>query len=231
MTTTFGWVSKETGLRRFRRVYVELPKGNGKSCLASGVLLYMLLADNEGGAQCYSVATVKDQAKIVFTIAQKMLRKSPKLLTKFGAVVNAHDISVENSASFAKAVSSDADSTEGINPHCVIVDELHAHQNRSLWDNIETALGKRNQDMLFSITTAGGNTSGICYEVRGYLLDILSGKKMDDSTFGVVYTTDKGDDWAASEITGRGHHPWLLTSSLRLRIRGWSLPECPWRFR
>lgn len=219
ITTAFGWVSKETGLRRFRRIYVELPKGNGKSCLASGVMLYLLLADNEGGAQCYSVATVKDQAKIVFNIAQKMLRKSPKLLEKFGAVVNAHDITVEGTASFAKAVSSDADSIEGINPHCVIVDELHAHQNRSLWDNIETALGKRNQDMLFSITTAGGNTSGICFEVRGYLLDVVAGKKTDDSMFGVVYTTDKGDDWATEDALKKSNPNWGVSFAAADRMQ------------
>jgi phage terminase large subunit-like protein len=194
LTTVFGWVHKETGLRRFRRVYIEVPKGNGKSALSSGVMAGMLLADGEGGAQVYSAAPTRDQAKIVFGIAQKMLRRVPKLLAKFGAKINAHDITVESTASVARTFSSDADSVEGCNPHFVVIDELHAHPTRMLWDNLETAMGKRDQDMLWAISTAGNDRSGICYEVRAYVLDILAGKKQDDVYFGIVYTIDRKDD-------------------------------------
>lgn len=194
LTTIFGWVNKERGLRRFRRVYIEIPKGNGKSALSSGVTAGMLLADGEGGAQVYSAAPTRDQAKIVFGITQKMLRRVPKLLAKFGAKINAHDITVESTASVARTFSSDADSVEGCNPHFVVIDELHAHPTRMLWDNLETAMGKRDQDMLWAITTAGNDRSGICYEVRAYVLDILSGKKHDDAYFGIVYTIDRKDD-------------------------------------
>src|SRR5665213_1323170 len=208
LTTLFGWVNKDTGARRFRRAYVEMPKGNGKSALSSGVMLYMTLADNEGGAQVFSAATTTTQARIVFGIAQKMLKQSPKLRTKFKATVGAHDITVGSTSSLARSVSSEADSVEGINPHCVIVDELHAHQTRALWDNIETALGKRKQDLLFAITTAGANISGICFEVRSYLVDILAGKKKDDSVFGVIYTIDTKDDWATEKALIKANPNW-----------------------
>jgi phage terminase large subunit-like protein len=219
LTTVFGWVSKDTGARRFRRVYIEVPKGNGKSILSSAVLIYLLIADNEGGAQCYSAATTRDQAKIVFGIAQKMLRKCPKICEKFGVTVGAHDITVERTASFARSVSSDADSIEGINPHLCVVDELHAHQNRSLWDNLETAHGKRDQDLLWAITTAGGNVSGICYEVRSYVLDILAGKKHDESVFGVVYTIDSHDDWATEASLRKANPNWGVSFSAADRMQ------------
>ena len=219
LTTLFGWVNKDTGARRFRRAYVEMPKGNGKSALSSGVMLYMTLADNEGGAQVFSAATTTTQARIVFGIAQKMLKQSPKLRTKFKATVGAHDITVGSTSSLARSVSSEADSVEGINPHCVIVDELHAHQTRALWDNIETALGKRKQDLLFAITTAGANISGICFEVRSYLVDILAGKKKDDSVFGVIYTIDTKDDWATEKALIKANPNWGISFSAGDRLQ------------
>jgi len=106
LTTIFGWVT-EAGFRRFRRVYIEVPRGNGKSALSSAVGLYMLSADREGGAEIYSAATTRDQAKIVFNDAKTMARKSPGLCNNFGVEVSAHSIYVQKSGSRFEALSAE----------------------------------------------------------------------------------------------------------------------------
>jgi len=124
----FGWVKKATGKRMFRKCYVEVPKGNGKSALMSGIALVMLACDGEPGAEVYSAAITKEQAKIVFETAQQMARKCRRFLEKYGVEVAAHDIHLAaDTLSVFRALASEADSLEGKNPHLVVIDELHAH--------------------------------------------------------------------------------------------------------
>ena len=207
LTTVFGWLSKLTGKRRFRRAYTEVPKGNGKSALSSGVAIYMLTHDSEAGAEIYSAATTRDQAKIVFGVAQAMLRKIPELVTRAELDVREHTVNKADMSRF-RPLSSDADSLEGVNPHFVCIDELHAHKTRELYDNIVTAAVKRDQPLIWSITTAGSNRAGICYEVRSYTLKILMGPAKDEQTFGIIYTTDEGDDWADPKTWVKANPNW-----------------------
>lgn len=197
--TVFGWVRKDTGLRRFRTVFCEIPRKNAKSTLSSGVGLYMLTADNEPGADVYSAATTRDQAKIVFADAQSMARKEPELREAFGVAVNAHNINVLGTSSKFEALSADAHTLDGLNIHCAIVDELHAHKTRDVWEVIETATGARSQPLIWAITTAGSNRAGICYEQRTYVTKILDRVAEDETYFGIIYTIDDGDDWASEE--------------------------------
>ncbi len=199
LTTVFGWLNKDTGKRRFRRAYIECPRGSGKSALSSPVALYMGFMDGEGGAEVYSAATTRDQAKIVFSVAQEMARKMPEFLQRAGVEVTTNSIHQQESASFFRALASEANSLDGLNIHCAIVDELHAHPNRELWDVIETGLGKRDQSLLWAITTAGTNQAGICYEVRTYLSKVLERVIEDETWFGVIYTIDEVDDWQTEE--------------------------------
>jgi len=194
LTTVFGWL-KPDGYRRYRRVYIEVPRGNGKSALSSGVGLYMLGADGEAGAEIVSAATNKEQARIVFRDAQHMARKSPDLARALGIEVVAQGIHVLKSASNFVALSADANSLDGLNTHLAVIDELHAHKTRAVYDVIETGTGKRPQSLLWCITTAGTDRAGICYEVRGYLTKVLQGISPDESQFGVIYTLDDGDEW------------------------------------
>ena len=166
LTTVFGWVNKDTGKRRFRRVYIECPRGSGKSAFSSPLAVYMAFMDGEGGAEVYIAPTTRDQAKIVFSFAQAMPRQMPEFLKRAGVEVTTISIHQQSSTSFFRPLASEANSLDGLNIHCAIVDELHAHPNRELWDVIETGLGKRDQSLLWAITTAGTNQSGICYEVR-----------------------------------------------------------------
>lgn len=180
-------------VRRFRTAYNEVARKNAKSTVSSGIGLYMTGADGEGGAEVYSAATTRDQARIVFDDAKNMIKKSPKILGRlFGHVkLNIHQ---ERSASKFEPLSSDANNLDGLNIHCGIVDELHAHRTRDVWDVLETATGARLQSLLFAITTAGTNKEGICFEQRDYAIKVLRGVVNDDTYFAVIYTLDEDDD-------------------------------------
>lgn len=207
LMTVFSWVN-EDGSRRFRRVYIEVPRGNGKSALSSGIGLYMLTADNEGGAEVYSFATTRDQAKIVFGDAQQMARKSSGLRSHFGVEVNAHNINVLKTASKFEALSAEGSTLDGLNTHFACVDELHAHKTRAVYDVVETSIGKRLQSLLWVITTAGSNRAGICYEVRGFVSKILKGNAHDETQFGIIYGLDKDDDWTTEEALIKANPNW-----------------------
>lgn len=210
LSTAFGWVDAE-GNRRFRRVYVEVPRGNGKSSFSSPVGLYMLALDGEAGAEVYSAATTRDQARIVFRDAQAMARKMPGYRNRFGVDVTAQAIVQLKSSSSFKALSADGHTLDGLNIHLAIVDELHAHKNRDVYDVLETGLGKRPQSMLWMITTAGSNKHGICYEVRKFVLDVLAGHvsgEAAEAVFGIIYTIDEGDDPFSEETLRKANPNW-----------------------
>jgi phage terminase large subunit-like protein len=195
LTTVFGWIGRKSGTRRYRTAYIEVARKNAKSTLSAAVDLYMLTADGENGAQVYSAATTRDQARIVFSTAQKMARRTPDLLAHFGVDVNAHTVSVLSTGSKFAPLSSEGDTLDGLNVHCASIDELHAHRTRDVWDVLETATGARTQSLIWAITTAGVNQTGICYEQRSYVTRILDGAIDDDTYFGIIYTLDEGDEW------------------------------------
>ena len=210
LTTVFGWVDKE-GHRRFRRVYIEVPRGNGKSALSSPVGLYMLALDGEAGAEVYSAATTRDQARIVFRDAQAMARKMPQFRKRFGVDVTAQAVTQLKTSSSFKALSADGHTLDGLNIHLAIVDELHAHKSRDVYDVLETGIGKRPQSLLWMITTAGANKHGVCYEVRDYVLKVLAGSAVDaaaEATFGIVYTVDEGDDPFSEDTLRKANPNW-----------------------
>ena len=148
----FGW-QRADGLRRFRTAYCAVPRKNGKSTLSAGIALYLLVADGEQGAEIYSAATTRDQARIVFDEAKRMVGSSPALKRRVQVLIN--NLNVEGSASRFMPLSSDASSMDGLNVHGAIIDELHAHKTRHVVDVLETATGARRQPLLFEITTAG----------------------------------------------------------------------------
>jgi len=211
LTTLFGWMKRDTGTRRFRKAYVEVPRGNAKSTLSSGIGLYMGFADGEGGARVYSAATTKKQAREVFDDSQAMARKSPEFREEFGVEVLAHNINQLSTNSFFEAVSSEESTLDGFNIHLAIIDELHAHRTRGVHDVLETGTGKRLQSLLWEITTAGFNRAGICYEVRTYITKILDGVFADETYFGIIFTIDDDDDWATVEALEKANPNWGIS--------------------
>ena len=191
LTTVFGWV-KADGKRRFRRSYIEVPRGNAKSTLSSALALYMLAADREGGAEVYSLATTRDQARIVFGDAQTMARRSPGFRNRFNVNVGAHNMNVLASGSKFEALSAEGSTLDGLNIHFGCVDELHAHKTRTVYNVVEAGTGKRDNSLLWVITTAGSTRSGICYEVRSFVTKLLNGVFEDDSHFARHHCRDCG---------------------------------------
>lgn len=207
LTTLFGWKAK-AGNRRFRSAYVEVARGNGKSTLLSGIGLFCLCADHEPGAEVYSFATTREQAKIVFGDAQTMARGNRALQEAYGLEVTAHALYVPATNSTFQAKSAEGSTLDGLNTHLAIIDELHAHKKRDVFDVVETSLGKRRNSLMVSITTAGVDRTGICYEQRTLVTKILSGSLQDESYFGIIYTLDPDDDWKSDEALAKANPNW-----------------------
>jgi phage terminase large subunit-like protein len=187
-----GWKWAD-GSRRFRTAYVEVPRKNGKSTLLAGLGLYGLVMDREAGAEIYCAATMRDQAKIVWSEAARMRDKSPALSSHVRKFVGS--LVAESSGSKMVPLGADADTLDGLNPHLVIIDELHAHRTRAVLDVMDSALGARRQPLLAMITTAGSDRASVCWEQRAYAERVLAGLVEDESLFAYVATIDQGDDW------------------------------------
>lgn len=191
----FGWIHRETALRRFKMAYWEIARKNAKTTIAAGIALYMLVLDDEAGAEVVSAATSADQSRISWAIAKTMVQKSTGMQKRFGVEALANAIVVESTASNFKFLSSDHKTLDGLNVSAGLMDEVHAMRSREVWDVIETATGSREQPLIIGITTAGSNRAGICYEQRDYVVKILNNVSIDESYFGLIYTIDENDDW------------------------------------
>lgn len=191
----FGWKHVDTGLRRFRRSYEEIARKNAKSTRAAARELYLLTADGEPGAHCYSAATTGEQAREVFDVARHMALREPEFLARFGVEIGKHDITIPSMASSFKPLNAEGSTLDGLNIHGAVVDEVHAHKTRAVWDVLDSADGARSQPMISAITTAGSDRSGICYELRDYTVKVLECVVADETWFGIIYTIDDGDIW------------------------------------
>ena len=189
----FGWVQKGTKLRRFREVYTEIPRKNGKSAISAGVALYCFTCDDEFGAEVYSGATTEKQAWEVFRPARLMCKRTPALCDAFGVEVNASNMNrPEDGARFEPLIGNPGD---GSSPSCAVVDEYHEHDTDALYTTMLTGMGARRQPLMWAITTAGYNIEGPCYDKRREVIEMLNGTVPNDELFGVIYTVDEGDDW------------------------------------
>lgn len=202
ITTVFGWIHKkvdpktqvETWVRRYREGYVEVPRKNAKSTLSSGLALYMLSADGEHGAEVYSAATTRDQARIVFDDSRAMAERVSDLRTYLGVAFMQHSITVAHTASKYTPLAAEGSTLDGLNVHFAVIDELHAHKTRAVYDVIDSARGSREQSLLWNITTAGTDIGGICYERRTHTVKVLEHVIDDPALFGIIYTIDSADD-------------------------------------
>ncbi|ENC7115901.1 terminase large subunit [Salmonella enterica] len=196
--SVFGWVHKKTGLRRFREVYTEIPRKNGKSAISAGVALYCFTCDGEFGAEIYSGATTEKQAWEVFRPARLMCKRSPLLVEAFGVEVNASNLSrQEDGARFEPLIGNPGD---GASPHLAVVDEYHEHQTDALYTTMLTGMGARRQPVMWAITTAGYNIEGPCYDKRREVIEMLNSSVPNDELFGIIYTVDEGNDWTSPDV-------------------------------
>jgi phage terminase large subunit-like protein len=191
--SVFGWKNKATRKRRFKTVFIFVPRKNGKTALASFPAIFGLYFDEEGGAEIYSVATKYKQASGVFDNVKIMLRRS--VLNK-KLNFSKDRVADLKTASYMEVLSSDYDTMDGLNPHILIMDEVHAWPKKELFYVLDEARGARRQSMTFAITTAGTyNPNGICQELYDYASQILEGNHQDDSFFAYMAEMDESDDW------------------------------------
>ena len=193
------------GCRRFRSVYIEVPRKNAKSTLAAALALYLLSKDGETGAEVFTAATSRNQAKIVFKIAKEMARKSIETLPEL--TLHAHHITDMSEGGLFEPLHAEGSTMDGYNIHACINDELHAWKRRDTYDVLETATGSREQPMMFNITTAGTNVDGVCFDKHLYLKKTLEAQPQDrdDTFFGIIYSIDEGDDWKERDIWAKAN--------------------------
>jgi phage terminase large subunit-like protein len=204
----FGWKRKD-GTRKYRTAFIFIPRKAGKSTLAAGIALYLLVADKEAGAEIYSAAADRKQAGIVFDLAKQMVRQDDLLNDVVGAYKNA--LIVQGTSSSYHVLSSEAYSKHGLNAHGIIFDELHAQPNRELWDVLTTSTGARRQPLTVAITTAGYDRHSICYELYEHACKVRDGIIDDPYFYPAIYEAGQDDDWTEPE-TWRKAHPGLGVS-------------------
>ena len=189
----YGW-KRADGTRRFRCAWVEVARKNGKSTLLYPAGLFALALDGEEGAEVYSVATKRDQAKLVFDLAKRAVTRTPDLAALMQPL--AFVITCQDTFGKFEAVSSDADTLDGLNPSAALCDEIHKWPHRALWDVIETGMGARDQPLMWAITTAGEEGAEDVYgQEHDYTVQVLEGVVQDDSRFGYIACIDPEDDW------------------------------------
>ncbi len=203
----FGFVEPGTRLRRFRQAYVAVPRGNGKTTIVAPAALYCTFMEREGGAEGYAAAVTRDQARILFDMAQNMVRRTPRLQkSPLSVKVMVNAIFQEHTASRFAPISSDAKALDGLNVAVAVCDEIASHKTAQVYDVLLTAMGKRVQPLLICITTATDNTAGIGKQLWDYSLRVLDGVQEDERLFALIYTADASDDtW--DEATWRKVNP------------------------
>ncbi len=199
----FGWVHTETGYRRFRNAYNELPRKQGKSLEAAVVTLYVTFYDGEQGALGVCAATKREQARIVFSDCKQLVESSGLKNRLKVQVSNIHRV---DTASKLEPLSADYNSMDGLNPNMVNIDEMHAHKTRGVIDVLETATGARRQPLVNKITTAGDDPVSPCGDEHDYACKVLDGVLVDETYFGFIASADEGDDWTLPE-TARKANP------------------------
>ena len=193
----FGFVDEETKLRKYKKGILFVGRKNGKSTLASGLALYMLTKDNEDGAEIYSIATKKEQAKIVWEESRRMIKKSPELNELCRCRING--IYYDATESVYKALASDSDSLDGLNSYCVIGDEIHAWRDKNLMDVMFDSMSAREQPLFIELSTMGQVRENVFDNEYQYATSLLNNNIVDETVLPVIYELDKAEEWQDEE--------------------------------
>ena len=221
LATIFGFIDDE-GNRKYRESLLIVGKKNGKSLLASVVGLYMLTADGEPGPEVYAVATKKDQSKIIWLESKKMVNKSPSLKKRVKTLVSELDTSFNDGV--FKPLASDSDTLDGLNVHCVLMDEIHQWKNgKALFDIMADGVSAREQPLVYITSTAGTVREDIYdqkYEeaenvINGY--DDPEGYK-DEHFIAFIYELDNRKEWTQEECWQKAN-PGLGTIKNKATLR------------
>lgn len=197
ISALFGFVHKETGFRKYQETLFYVSRKNGKSTLLSGIALYMLIADRESGAEIYSVASKKDQAKIIFDETCNMVKQSPDLLDIIKK--RKTDLYFELAFSKFQPLGKNSDTLDGLNSHLVIIDELHSIKDRNLYEVMKQSQSARRQPLMIMITTAGTIRECIFDDMYKYACDVCDGIIEDETFLPVLYELDEKKEWTDSD--------------------------------
>lgn len=189
----FGFVSVETGLRKYRETMFMVGRKNGKSTMLAGIALYMMTADNEPGAEIYSTATKKDQARIIFDETHNMVKQSPDITRYIRK--RKTDLYFPLTMSKFQPLGKNSDTLDGLNAHCVIMDELHSVKDRNLYEVMKQSQSARRQPLLIMITTAGTVRECIFDDIYSYACSIVDGTFTDDTFLPIIYELDDREEW------------------------------------
>ena len=195
----FGW--RRNGIRRFRRAYVEIGKGNGKSPLAAGIGHYMMTATKKLRAEVYSAATDKDQAAILFRDAVEMWNRSESLQKRLisSGQNPVWQLTYPETSSFFKPISSEKKGKSGIRPYCALIDEVHEHPDNTVIEMLRAGTKGNQQALIFEITNSGADSTSVCWSEHEYTVKVCSGELENDAWFGYVCALDEKDDPFDSE--------------------------------
>lgn len=193
ISALFGFVDSKTGFRKYREAFFMVARKNGKSTMLAGIALYMLLADGEAGAEVYSVATKKDQAKIVFDEVCHMVSQSPYLRKHIKK--RKSDLYFSASMSKLQPLGKNSDTLDGLNSSCVILDEAHAVKDRNLYEVMKQSQSARTQPLFVTITTAGTVRECIFDDMYSYACKVADGVITDPTFLPIVYELDSKAEW------------------------------------
>ena len=193
----YGFVDKDTGLRKYRKVIFFVARKNGKSVLDSAIANYMLTKDGEGGAEVYSIATKKEQAKIVWEESKRMIKKSPELNKRIRCLVGG--IYYDYNDSYFRALASDSNSLDGLNSHLVIADEVHAWKDKNLLDVMYDSMSAREQPLLLETSTMGTIRQNVFDIEYDYASQVIDGVIQDETLLPIIYELDDEKEWTNEE--------------------------------
>lgn len=189
----FGFIRKDTGLRKYKETLFMVARKNGKSTMLAGIALYMLIADNEPGSEVYSTATKKDQARIIFDETLNMVQQSPEL-NRF-VKKRKTDLYFPMAMSKFQPLGKNSDTLDGLNAHCVIMDELHSVKDRNLYEVMKQSQAARRQPLTVMITTAGTVRECIFDDMYAYACGIADGTFKDDTFLPIIYELDRREEY------------------------------------
>ena len=194
----FGW-KRADGMRRYREAMFYIPRKNGKSTLCGGIVNAIAFLDDEPGAQIYSAAAEREQAALVYRQTKGQILNNRELEAMTQIYASMKSIEYPGGVVF-KALSADADTKHGFNTHAAIVDELHAHKSRDLFDVLATSTGSRRQPVIVTITTADFERPSICNEKHDYACKVRD-RVFDDSSFlPIIYEAPRDADWTDPDV-------------------------------
>lgn len=209
----FGFVDKDTGFRKYKKAIFFVARKNGKSVLDSAIANYMLTKDNEGGAEVYSIATKKEQAKIVWEESKKMIRKSPCLAKRIRCLVGG--IYYDANDSYFRALASDSNSLDGLNAHLVIADEVHAWKDKNLLDVMYDSMSARTQPLLLETSTMGIVRQNVFDIEYDYASQVIDGSIQDETLLPIIYELDKEGEWVNEEAWYKANPSLGIIKSLK----------------